>query len=41
MADYEYIVPPVVPDEVINRTSNEIECLKQIIREIMIGGKYE
>lgn len=39
MGNLEYINPPKVSDDSINRTSNEIEYLKQIIRDIMIGGK--
>lgn len=39
MGSFEYINPPKVSDETINRASNEIEYLKQIIRGIMIGGK--
>lgn len=42
MEKFEYVNPPEAPDEVIeviNSTSNEIEYLKQIIRDIMIGGK--
>ena len=39
MEKFEYVNPPEVPDEVINRTSNEIEYLMQTIRNIMMGGK--
>lgn len=39
MGKFEYINPPKVSDDSINRTSNEIEYLKQIILYIMIGGK--
>lgn len=39
MEKFEYVNPPEVPDEVTNRISNEIEYLKQTIRNIMLGGK--
>jgi hypothetical protein len=37
MGNFEYINPPKVSDDSINRASNEIEYLKQIIRNIMMG----
>ena len=39
MGKFEYINPPKVSDDYINKMSNEIEYLKQIIRDMMIGGK--
>ena len=39
MEYFKYIDPPEVPDEVINRVSNEIEYLKQLNLKILIGGK--
>ena len=39
MGKFEYINPPNVSDDSINRVSNEIEYLKQIIRGIMFEGE--